>query len=834
MRLLSSVAGLAFAVVAAVPAAGGVAQTQQSPESVSIEGAAASRTDPAPVQLSADLYLPETLPAPAVIVAHGFGGSKEAVAEEAQYLQQRGFVVLAYSARGFGESTGLISMNAPDFEVADARRIVDYLGTRGEVLQDSSGDPRVGVAGGSYGGALALLLAGYDERIDAVVADITWNDLESSLFGQSAQGLGLGAYKQLWSGFFFSAGLVSTTPDSPLPTEPVTECGRFAPDWCAAYTEAATTGTVSAEGSRLMAASSPRSVTDRITVPTLIGAGQSDSLFPLAQANANAQQIAEAHPDVPVKVVWHGEGHDGGVDETERLRALGADWLSAYLAGGAPASADFEVSEVSGSAVSDRAAGTVEVYAAAQYPGLYGQSQIEIDLLAPPQQILAPAGGVPAAVTSLPGAGGLASLAGDLLALPLPGQSAGFVSAPLVQPVRIVGSSKVRLQVSSDRPVKDAVLFASLRIVGSAQRQVLPNGLVAPIRIADLGPQPVTIEVDLPGVVADAAAGDRLAVVVATTDQAYRLPPGPAVYTVSLPDGRVAVPQVELVPLNAPTPAWVWPLGGLVAVLLIAFIVWIVRPRHSSVTTSDDLARVPIAVEGLVKRFKGVTAVDGATFEVPPGVVLGLLGPNGAGKTTTMRMIMGLIRPTDGSVHVYGQQIAPGSPALARIGSFVEGPGFLPYLSGRRNLDLYWKASGRLGEDARMEEVLEIAGLGSAVDRKVKTYSQGMRQRLGIAQAMLGLPDILLLDEPTNGLDPPQIREMREVLHEYAATGRTVVISSHLLSEVEQTCSHVVVMHRGRVIAEGTVAEFMAGRSGQRLEDVFLELVGEGHTVMSS
>ena len=158
----------------------------------------------------------------------------------------------------------------------------------------------------------------------------------------------------------------------------------------------------------------------------------------------------------------------------------------------------------------------------------------------------------------------------------------------------------------------------------------------------------------------------------------------------------------------------------------------------------------------------------------------------------------------------------------------------MPHLSGRENLRLYWKASGREQQDPNLDYVLEIAGLGTAIDRKVRTYSQGMRQRLGIAQAMLGMPDVLVLDEPTNGLDPPQIREMRQVLQDYAATGRTVVVSSHLLSEVEQTCSHVVVMHRGTLIVQGTVAELLAGRSGARLEDVFMEIVGRGHEVVTS
>ncbi len=192
------------------------------------------------------------------------------------------------------------------------------------------------------------------------------------------------------------------------------------------------------------------------------------------------------------------------------------------------------------------------------------------------------------------------------------------------------------------------------------------------------------------------------------------------------------------------------------------------------------------------------------------GQVLGLLGPNGAGKTTTLRMVMGLIGPTAGRILVFGSEVRAGSEILSRIGSFVEGAGFLPHLSGRTNLELYWRATGRPGGDAHLDEALQIADLGTAINRRVKTYSHGMRQRLAIAQAMLGLPDLLILDEPTNGLDPPQIHAMREVLRRYAATGRTVVISSHLLAEVEQTCSHVVIVNKGRTIASGTVADLVS------------------------
>lgn len=199
------------------------------------------------------------------------------------------------------------------------------------------------------------------------------------------------------------------------------------------------------------------------------------------------------------------------------------------------------------------------------------------------------------------------------------------------------------------------------------------------------------------------------------------------------------------------------------------------------------------------------------SFRVEKGQVLGLLGPNGAGKTTTLRMLMGLISPDAGEIRVFGHAVRAGAPVLSRVGAFVEGAGFLPHLTGRANLELYWQATGRPAEDSHMAEALEIAGLGDALERAVRTYSQGMRQRLAIAQAMLGMPDLLILDEPTNGLDPPQIREMRDVMIRYAAGGRTVIVSSHLLSEVEQSCTHLVVMDRGQRVAAGEVSEITGG-----------------------
>jgi ABC-2 type transport system ATP-binding protein len=202
-------------------------------------------------------------------------------------------------------------------------------------------------------------------------------------------------------------------------------------------------------------------------------------------------------------------------------------------------------------------------------------------------------------------------------------------------------------------------------------------------------------------------------------------------------------------------------------------------------------------------------ALAGVDFAVRPGQVVGLLGPNGAGKTTALRVLLGLIAPTAGEVLVFGHRLVPGAPVLSRLGALVEGPGFLPHLSGLANLRLHWRSTGRPEADARLDRALEIAGLGAAIHRRVRTYSHGMKQRLAIAQAMLGLPDLLVLDEPTDGLDPPQIAEMRRVLRRYATEGRAVLVSSHLLAEVEQTCTHVVVVHQGEVVASGPVDDIV-------------------------
>jgi ABC-2 type transport system ATP-binding protein len=221
-----------------------------------------------------------------------------------------------------------------------------------------------------------------------------------------------------------------------------------------------------------------------------------------------------------------------------------------------------------------------------------------------------------------------------------------------------------------------------------------------------------------------------------------------------------------------------------------------------------DGAGPAIELHGLTKQFgTSVRAVDGLDLRVEHGQVWGLLGPNGAGKTTTLRMLVGLVRPTSGTATLLGHRVRPGIDVLGRVGTMIEHSSFVPFLSGMKNLQLYWESRGGTLAESNLGEALAIAGLGSSVNRKVKTYSQGMRQRLGVARALLGRPDVLILDEPTTGLDPGEMREIRSLLLRLAEQGATVLLSSHLLSEVEQVCSHVVVMDRGRRIVAGTVTE---------------------------
>ena len=222
--------------------------------------------------------------------------------------------------------------------------------------------------------------------------------------------------------------------------------------------------------------------------------------------------------------------------------------------------------------------------------------------------------------------------------------------------------------------------------------------------------------------------------------------------------------------------------------------------------SNDDV----IETQGLTKRYGTLTAVDRLTLGVRRGEVYGFLGPNGAGKTTTLRMLVGLVRPTSGSATILGAR--PGSPdGLARIGALIEAPGFYPFLSARDNLRVMAMHAGTGAE--RVDTVLEEVDLGDRAKDRFGTYSQGMKQRLGVASALLKDPDVLILDEPTTGLDPKGMAEMRVFIRGLGDGGRTVLLSSHLMPEVEQVCDRVGVIHRGALVREGTVDELRGGRS---------------------
>ncbi|MBK0869326.1 alpha/beta fold hydrolase [Saccharopolyspora sp. HNM0986] len=799
-------------------------------------------------QLDATLYAPADTPAPAVVLAHGIGGDKNTSAAQARELARRGFAVLTYSARGFGASTGRIALNSPEYEVTDARQIVDWLARQPEVLRDADGDPRVGVTGDSYGGALSLLLAGTDPRVDSIAPVMTYNDLGQALLPNSASRAPIpadsparsasspqGVFKRAWAELLFSAGATRQGADSggsagpsqarATPTPPAT-CGNFQADVCAAYTELARTGRASQRTLDLLAAASPKS-TGPIRVPTLLVQGERDTLFGLDQAEANARQITDAGG--LVKLVWFAGGHDGD-PPGPRVHAKVADWFAFHLGLPGPQrdpGSGFEY-DVPGTPRRDGEI-PVRTVAAPAYPGLAAERtpRFSLPLRGAAATVVNPPGGSPGSTSSLPAAGA-AQHGDESAARDLPGQVAAFRTDPASSRTLISGAAQTRLSVSSvpGQPATgDAVLFAKLYDIDPAGRRDLLGDSAAPMHVTGLSPdgKPSEVNVSLPGVVHSLEPGHRLELAVTTTDQAYATPVEPSVHRVALTgNNAVSVPSVRGTTVSAATFPFA-PLAGAGAVVLLALLAWgASRLRGRAQAPDEALAEVPLQISELHKTYPHrITALSGLSLQVQRGQVVGLLGPNGAGKTTTLRTLLGLLRPDSGSVRVFGHPVRPGAPVLSRVGSLVESPGFLPHLSGLENLKNHWAATGRPALQARFDEVLQMTGLDEHADRRTATLSRGMRQRLAIAQAMLGLPDLLVLDEPLNGLDPPQIHRLREILRRYAETGRSVLISSHLLSEIEQTCTHVVVLHRGEVVTAGAVDDVVAldGQATFRVDD---------------
>ncbi len=825
-----------------------VASADQPVTETTIKISGVRERDQAPVTLDASVFRTGgSRPEAAIVLAHGFGGSKADLAPTARALAGHGYLVLTYSARGFGESGGMIHLNDPAYEGKDIRRIIGTLAARPDVIKEA-GDPVVGFAGASYGGAAALLAGGLDPRIDAIVPAFTYSSLGSALFGQYAATsaprtpAGLqpisapGVFKKRWAALFFLGG-GSSTSSADL-------CGRFTPELCHAYLATAETGRPDQALLKLLARSNLQPVVHQITAPTLLVQGERDTLFPLDQADANLRALP---PTTTAKMRWVSGGHDAQIDIQSLLPQLEA-WFSRYLArDGTAADTRFEFDVPSTSLVADDSSAEPDVRSVAAYPGrstTMATRHVGLSSSEPPgtgspraaQPVLSPPGGVPAALTSLPGTGGVlsqVSAAGGYPLAVLPGQSATFTSDPLAEPLTLVGSATIPVSVTSS--TGGATLFASLWDLGPASpatprpgtasaeqasggrptSAILPQLAVAPVRLAGLAPgRPRTVQLVLPSVVHDVPVGHRLQLVIASTDQAYAVPDQASVYQIAVaPGAALTIPQLggaalETAAFHVPLPLVIVVAALLLAAVLAMIMGW--RRRHAA-HPRTELRQIPLQVEDLVKTYgDGYRAVDRVSFSAQAGQVVGLLGPNGAGKTTIMRMLVGLIRPDSGQIWVHGEPVHAGADVLGMVGAFIEGPGFLPHFTGAQNLAAYWSATGRPAADSHLAEALQIAGLGSAIDKPVRSYSQGMRQRLGIAQAMLGLPELLLLDEPTNGLDPPQIKTMRTVLADYAAQGGTAVVSSHLLSEVQQTCSHVMVMDRGKVVLSGAVEELTA------------------------
>jgi ABC-2 type transport system ATP-binding protein len=231
-------------------------------------------------------------------------------------------------------------------------------------------------------------------------------------------------------------------------------------------------------------------------------------------------------------------------------------------------------------------------------------------------------------------------------------------------------------------------------------------------------------------------------------------------------------------------------------------------------------SEVVVSCRALTKRYGEITAVQDVTFSLERGTVTGYLGPNGAGKTTTLRLLLGLAEPTAGEARVFGRRYREFEQPIRKVGAVLESNDFHPARSGRDHLRALALAAGL--PSRRVKEVLELVELRAAAKRRVRTYSLGMRQRLGLAAALLGDPELLILDEPANGLDPAGVRWLRTFLQSFAAQGRTVLVSSHLLAEVAQTVDRVLIIDHGRLLAGGRLDELTG--NGETLEDVYLAL----------
>ena len=572
-------------------------------------------------------------------------------------------------------------------------------------------------------------------------------------------------------------------------------CGRFAKDVCAAYLDVATTGQASAATIDLLRRSSPAPILDQIKAPTLLIQGQADSLFPLSEAEANYRGIAAT--GTPVRVDWFTGGHDGGSgpqSDQDRLRFLTITWLDHYLQGQGrrSPSTGFTYSRVVRLRRRRPGGITTSGFSARRLPRRQRPAgTATVDVAGPPQRIANPPDGNPAAITSLPGTGGsFASLLQRGLARdPRPARRLHLRAA--ARPMW-TWSARRRSSIRAASPTGEAVLFVKLYDVDPQSGASLPFGLAAPVRLTGL---PATIDDGHAGHGHAAGAscyrfeaGHRLRITVATSDQAFTDPGrrrpstrwrcGDRRHGDAAAAGRRRRSPTRTSSGGTCWPRWSrWSRSGS-------------SPRWSSPGCagagarrrgrSPSYADTPLVVRGLRKEYAdGFVAVSTVDFTVQRGQVVGLLGPNGAGKTTSLRVLLGMTQADQGR----DPRLRP--PAAARAPRCW--PGSARWSRGRASCRTCpaWRTSAVLAQRPAGPRPTPTStrrwrspGWATPIHRKVRKYSHGMKQRLAIAQAMLGLPELLVLDEPTDGLDPPQIAEMRRVLRAYATDGRAVLVSS--------------------------------------------------------
>lgn len=572
------------------------------------------------VELDVTLYIPraatEAEPAPAIIFPHGYGATKEQPKGQATKFARAGYVGLTYTARGFGDSTGEISIDSPDYEIADARTLIDLLSARPEVLQDSAGDPRVGILGGSYAGGVALLTAAYDPRVDAISAARTWNSLVTSLFPSAGGAPDAetpaapptynedGVFKKLWGQFFFEGGALDEGGEAGQNSggggggggQDAGSCGGLRPEYCTAYQEVVSTGRLTDDMRALLERSSPSSVIDQIHAPTLLIQGEGDKLFSLAEADANARGIAAN--GAPVKLVWVTGGHGAlrsNQTEAAMLDALNTAWFDFHLRGtGTDPGTSFDYTEITQQATSGPTEG--EIKTVATYPGMAGPglARLDVPITGEAQELEYPAAGSPGAVSSLPP--GVLSQSGERQQLPseIPDQSATFESESLVDPLSVVGSPEVTVKIASSSG--EAVVFAKVYDVDASGGASLVQSLVAPVRLTEVPgsldqAQPTTIV--LPAMAHNFEEGHSIRVIISSTDQGYTTPAEAAAYQVELADGASAVlsipdvsgqpaPAFTARPRNVVNVALI--AGGAAAVLLVLGVVgWVLWRRRRRV-----------------------------------------------------------------------------------------------------------------------------------------------------------------------------------------------------------------------------------------------------------